>query len=159
MVSGSFSTVIAATGVQTVSLPAQEDPYSLEEVDGLGATGSSAYVISSPDGAHVEANRVSVDGRTVVTGGKGSGVRTTGGSATRGAGFSVSNAGILLGGSGGDSARSQPWQVTAAASAGSAISGSRLNITNRLVIQGGPGSSGMGDYYNWGQPYYSAAPG
>ncbi|WP_348995255.1 autotransporter-associated beta strand repeat-containing protein [Achromobacter sp. HNDS-1] len=158
MVSGSFSTAIAATGVQTVSLPAQEDPYSLEEVDGLGATGSSAYVISSPDGAHVEANRVSVDGRTVVTGGKGSGVRTTGGSAIRGAGFSVSNAGILLGGSGGDSARSQ-WNVTAAASAGSAISGSRLNITNRLVIQGGSGSSGMWDYYNWGQPYSSAAPG
>ncbi|MFY2845360.1 hypothetical protein ACOTJF_27115 [Achromobacter ruhlandii] len=71
MVSGSFSTAIAATGVQTVSLPAQEDPYSLEEVDGLGATGSSAYVISSPDGADVEANRVSVDGRTVVTGGQG----------------------------------------------------------------------------------------
>ena len=158
MVSGSFSTAIAATGVQTVSLPAQEDPYSLEEVDGLGATGSSAYVISSPDGADVEANRVSVDGRTVVTGGKGSGVYTTGGSAIRGAGFSVSNAGILLGGSGGDSARSG-WNVTAAASAGSAISGSRLNITNRLVIQGGSGSSGMGDYYNWGQPYSSAAPG
>ncbi|WP_156355689.1 hypothetical protein, partial [Achromobacter sp. 2789STDY5608615] len=71
MVSGYFSSAIAATGAQTVRLPAQEDPYSLEEVDGLGATGSSAYVFSTPDGADVEANRVSVGGSTVVTGGQG----------------------------------------------------------------------------------------
>ena len=156
MVSGSLSSAIAATGVQTVSLPAQEDPYSVEEVDGLGATGSSAYVISTPDGADVEANRVSVDGRTVVTGGKGSGVNTTGGSAIRGAGFSVSNAGILQGGSGGDGAYGW-YGAQAPASAGSAISGSRLNITNRLVIQGGSGSQGINSYY--GNIQYPAGPG
>ncbi|MGB3819759.1 autotransporter-associated beta strand repeat-containing protein, partial [Achromobacter pulmonis] len=122
---------VAATGPQQVDLPAQQNPYPVEAVGGLGETGDTAYVFSTPADADPEENQVSVGGRTMLSGGAGK--QGPGGDAIQGAGLSLTNDGIVRGGA-----------ATGAFSAagGAGVSGARLIITNNEILQGGDGGDG-----------------
>ncbi|MFY3968453.1 autotransporter-associated beta strand repeat-containing protein, partial [Achromobacter ruhlandii] len=122
----------AATGPQHVELPAQQNPYPVEAVGGLGETGDPAYVFSTRADVDPEENQVLVDGRTIISGGGG---QATGGDGIQGSGLSLTNDGIVRGGG-----VLGPTGVAVAGGAG--VSGARLILTNNEILQGGAGSAG-----------------